>query len=231
MADNDNTGIYRVLRPVLLAYPSVITPRAFGPKNKPKGDPKYGGTFVFAPDHPDLKPIKDLIVKVARAMFPGGSLKEMSFPISNGDDLIERQVAALVRQGKSATEQAAIREKFSWAKGKALLKASSKFQPALAVVNAGEIVNLDTEVLKTTNKGAFYFGVQALPEFNFIAGARTSADSKDYVTAYLNGLVSINTGDKIGGGGSLAERFSGYVGTAKDYDPTAGATTDDDIPF
>lgn len=230
MAEKFN-GVYRVMRPVICAYPALITPRAFGPKNKPKGDPKYSATFALEDDHPDLDPIKALLSQAAKALLPGARLSDFSFPIQSGDKMIENYVASAQRAGKTQTEIAALHEKFSWAKGKVLIKASSKYRPQLAVVNGQQIVDLDDNTI-AVNKDKFYFGVQCLPEFNFVAGVRTQADGKDYVTAYLNGVVSLNKGERIGGGGGLAERFSGYIGSATNFDP-AGFTAgeDEEIPF
>lgn len=228
MADQQN-GLYRVMHPVRVAYPNLITPRPFGPKSAPKGDPKFGATFIFDQDHPDLDPIKKLCAQIAKALLPGAALSDFSFPLTSGDKMIASATGKAQRAGKSATEIAAVEEKFSWAKGKVLVKASSKYRPLLAFVNGASIADLDDDTKINANKAKFYFGVEALPEFNFVAGVRTQDDGKDYVTAYLNGVLSLNKGERIGGGGTLAERFSGYVGNATNFDPTAG--NDDDIPF
>ncbi len=55
--------------PVRFFFPNVITPRAPEYGNGRKGDPEYSVQAGIASDHPDLKAMKALMVKVAKAKF------------------------------------------------------------------------------------------------------------------------------------------------------------------
>ena len=55
----------------------------------------------------------------------------------------------------------------------------------------------------------------------------TDIDGKKQVSAYLNMVLSLNKGQRLGATRSAAEVFKGYAGQMTNIDPT----DDDDIPF
>jgi hypothetical protein len=70
-------------------------------------------------------------------------------------------------------------------------------------------------------KPKFYFGVEVLPQFNFVAYDGVG-NNLDGVTAYLNMVFTTNKGKRLSGGASAAETFKGYAGHTSTEDPTAG---------
>lgn len=222
MADEAGKGIFRFVVPVRLAFVDLYIPRAFGPKAKPKGEPKYGAWLLLDPEHPELKAFKTKLAEIAKAKWPGAQLSELSFPLKLGNKVRDDHNAKLVREGKSPDT------KYDFCAGKVIVPAKSQFQPNLGFVANGQLIELTDDALKAANKSKFYAGVEALAEVNLVAFNRTRPDDKDGVTAYLNGVVSLGRGERIASSGSgLAESFSGYLGQASETNPL----NDDEIQF
>lgn len=220
--------------PAIIAHPNLLEAKAFKRDGKETGPPKFSVSFVMAPDHPDLAGLKKSALEAAKAEWPGRDIGDafkkgdIVFPWKSGDKLIERQTAQLKKKGKTYDG------KGDFMKGKVVVKASSKFQPGLAVVAGGRIVDLDTPELIAKHKGQFYFGVQALGSLNFQAYDAVKDGDKDGVTAYIQLVLSTGKGEKLAGGASAAERFKGYQGGLSADDPTAGMPDmdlNDDIPY
>jgi hypothetical protein len=88
-----------------------------------------------------------------------------------------------------------------------------------------------TDETRATAKDKFYSGVNVLAQFNFEAYDGVDPNP-DGVTAYLNMICSLGTGDRVmGAGASAADVFKGYVGSMSNIDPTGGLGLDDEIPF
>lgn len=209
--------IFNLTEPVVMSFPNLFEARAFGPKGKESGEPKFSANFIFKPDSADLVAMKQMAVKVARARWPSRDLKDLKFPFSSGDKINQRRVA----KGKKADETAA---------GMVVLAGRSKYEPRLAIFEGGRVVDLEGAA-REANKGKFYAGVEVLAQFNFVAYDGVGANP-DGVTAYLNMILSTNKGKKIATGSSAAEVFKGYAGHATTEDPTAGnELVDDEIPF
>jgi hypothetical protein len=219
MAD-ENLGIYQVNSPVILAHPHVIEPAPFkDAKGKAKGDPKYSGVFVFKNDHPDLGPMKSLILQVAKAKWPdkdiiaevkAGNLK---MPFANGDKIAEKRVVKLKAAGKEDDKRG------DFQRGCTVFKGSSQYPPGLGVLVNKELVDV-TPDNKALHKGAFYFGVECFVRLNFKAYDAINDDGKPGVTAYLDMVVSLNRGKALAGRKSAAEAFKGVAGSLSAEDPT-----------
>lgn len=230
---NEVTGIVTVNTPMVSVYNNLVEPRSFKRNGKEQGEPKYGSTFVFSAEHPDFKNIKDTALAVAKAKWPGrdviadykaGTLK---MPWKSGDKEITRHAAKLAKLNKEDDH------KLDFMAGNIVMKSASKFRPRLSVIDNGKISpDLDDAGVQRS-KNKFYSGVEALVELNLVAYDAIKEGDPDGVTVYLNIFCSTNTGKRIGGGRSASEAFSGYVGKAKDEDPTAGDPDglDDEIPF
>ncbi len=222
MAQNETTGIYQLTTPVTMTFPNLMEAKAVMLKGKATGDPKFSANFEFAADHPDLQALKAKAVEIARAMWPNRDFasdvaaNNFSFPFTNGDKLADKAKA------KNKDRE--------FSRGKAVLTSRSKFEPKLAVLENGKLVDYEGD-RRALAKNKFYSGVLVLAEINFVAYPGVG-QNPDGVTAYLNGVVSLNKGDRVAGGSSLAETFKDYVGHATDVDPTAGAgNLADEIPF
>lgn len=210
-------GLYSLTKPVVMSHPNLFEARAFGKKGKESGVPKFSANFVFPVDHPDLKPLKQLAAKIARAKWPDRDLKTLSFCFTNGDKLADKRKTA----GKEDGE---------FQRGKVVVAARSRYEPRLAGVENGKPLDYEGPA-RLAAKGKFYFGVEVLAQVNLVAYDGVG-NNPDGVTAYLNMVFTTNKGERLGGGGqSAAEAFRGYIGSTTQEDPTAGAAVDDEIPF
>lgn len=216
----DFSGLFSFTKPVTMTFPNLTTARAFkGKSGKDQGEPKFDGNFETALDNPELTAAKQLAIAIAKAKWPGREIKvwnptpgfvndrdALMFPFHKGD--------ALADAGNGKRE---------WSRGKGVIVARSKFRPGLAVVLNGRIADInkndDKEV--AANQNYFYSGVSVLAQFNFVAYDGVG-NNPDGVTAYLQHILSFNTGERLTGGGrSGADVFGGYVGIVSDEDPTA----------
>ncbi|MGH7743732.1 MAG: ssDNA-binding protein [Candidatus Dormibacteria bacterium] len=217
MADEKQAGLYNLTETVVLTFPNLHEARAFGPKGKESGTPKFSGNFSFEPDSADLKAMKQLCARLAKARWPGRDLKELQFPFSSGDKLAD--------EGKKKKKD---REFY---RGKVVMAARSQFEPRLSGIENGTLVEYEGDVRKAA-KGKFYPGVLVLSQVNFVPYDGVGKNP-DGVTAYLNMVLTTGKGVRLSTGQSAAEVFKGYVGSASAEDPTAGgaAAEDDEIPF
>jgi len=209
-------GIYNLTAPVQSCFPNLIEARAVGPKGKEQGKPKYSLNFIFDTDSEDLKNLKALAAKLAKAKWPGRDLKEIRFPFSNGDKLADKQKA----KGKEA----------EFYRGKVVLVSRSQYEPRLSVIQNGGITDLEGDA-RLAAKQKFYHGVHVLAQVNLVAYDGVGEDGKDGVTAYLNMVLSTGKGEKLSGGASAADVFKGYAGVSTTEDPTDNGSDDDEIPF
>lgn len=216
MSDTSKIGTFAMTVPTLQSFPNLFEAKAVQRNGKATGEPKFSNNLEFLPDHVDFPALKAAAVAVARAKWPGRDLKELSFPFVDGGRLADKAKA----KGKER----------EWSRGRIVLTARSKYQPRLAVVDGGKMIDVEGANIPT-HKGKFYNGVSVLAQVTFSAYDAVQEDGKDGINAYLDVVVSINKGKKLSGGGSAAEVFKGYIGTASDEDPTSGADLDDEIPF
>lgn len=224
-------GIYNLTIPVVMSFPQLFEPKAFTENGKAKGDPKYSANLNFAIDNEDLKNLKALAAKLARAKWPdkpfflttqeGVKIPEIIFPFTSGDKLAEGRK----KKGKDDGE---------YMRGKVVLACRSKFEPRLAYLEKGKIIDCEGDVAKTAAKGKFYPGVEVLAQLNLVPYDGVGAQGKPGVTAYLNMVLSTGKGARISGGQTASEAFKGYVGTISGEDPTApgtGVDMSEDFPM
>lgn len=217
MADEAISGIYNLTEPVVMTFPNLLTPKKFGQKGKETGEPKYSANFSFNPDSADLKGMKAVAARVARAKWPGRDFKELAFPFSNGTKL--------------ADDAKANKKDREYYRGKVVVAARSKYEPHLSGIENGVAVDYENEARQAAAK-KFFSGVEVLAQVNFVA-YKGVGKNPDGITAYLNMVFTTGKGVRIAGGQTAAEVFKGYVGTISAEDPTAGAAADldDEIPF
>jgi hypothetical protein len=212
MADKVNS-VVSLSQPVTMVFPYLYEARAFGPKGKESGTPKYSANFLFEADSADLKRLVAKAKEIASSKWPGRDLASLKFPFSKGDALADKAKA----KGKDGEFQ----------RGKVVVVARSKYEPRLAVLGDKGKPPIDLDgPARELHKSKFYSGVSVLAEFNFVAYDGVGANP-DGITAYLNLILTLNTGTRIGGGASAAEVFKGYAGNVSAEDPTA----DDEIPY
>lgn len=145
------------------------------------------------------------------------------------------QQATFDSQGKSSDEAFKIMERAEanaeLYKGYAgILKASSKYAIQLSRLDGGKVVTITggQDVLDAAEKSYFYRGAKVAGEILLQAYRRKKIEDKDGVTAFLQQVLFVANGERIGGGGPApaADTFSQYAGYS-DYDPTALGGGDD----
>lgn len=226
MAENTEvSGVVHIMTPVVIGVCNLTAPK----KYEGKGEEKYGATFVMSPEHPALKAIKDRIVQLIKAKWPtldiGAAVKggNLLLPYQTGERAIQKYLANLAKKGKQPNDR------LNWLKGQIVLKANSKYQPQLSVIQNGKVSQaLDGPAL-TANKGKFFSGAEALVELNLKAYDAINDNSKPGITAYLSTVVVTGKGTRRGGDVDPSVAFASYKGSTSDEDPTAGM--DDEIPF
>lgn len=219
MSDTAKTeGRYVFTAPVRMPFGNLITPVPVGRKGKAKGDPKYSGTFLLALDGADLKAAKAKAAEVARARWPGRNLSELKFPFTAGDKRAEKAKTA----GKDG----------AFFNGTVVLDARSKYEPRLAILEGKKVRDLEGAQRALEGKAKFYNGCFVVPQVNFVAydgQAEDGIGNPDGVTAYLDAVLWVKDGPRIGGS-SGAEVFKAYAGTVSGESAVEGAD-DDEIPF
>lgn len=225
-------GLYDTTAPVRFLHPAVKEPEPYKDPvtGKVRGEPKYGGEFLFGRDHPDYEPMWRKAMAVAAAEWgedmvraaldelrnePNKEHKLIYFPFKSGD-------------GKAAKREAKNKNGDAY-KGLTVMPARSKFPPMASWLENGKVQEVESDAINDMIKSSrFYNGVDVLCTFNFVA---MTVDSKRYVTTYLNKVFSTGKGQRLAGGKSAAEAFKGYIGQATAEDPTVGSLADDNIPF
>jgi hypothetical protein len=223
---NKIDGRYSFTAPVRMVFGNLFEAKPVGKKvngKAPTGTPKFSATFALPADHPDLLPLKQKAVAVAQAQWPGRDLKELKFPWENGNKRIEQEKKAAEKENRKPRDNAFLADKL-------LVTARTKNRPALAYIEGGQIIDVNDATL-TVAKSKLYQGMYVVAKLNFTAyeGQRdedTGFGNPDGVNAYLDMVMKVKDGDRIGGGPSASVVFKDYIGTMTAEDPTVGAPDD-----
>lgn len=229
------------------SYADIMEPRAFQKNGQKKGEPKYSCTFAVDPtpvlknvngkevDMSDLAQLKREVVKLLQSKAPGkkfvmrrltqeeldaGNVVEVQVPWKDGTKFADAEKA----KGKDA----------EYARGKVLVKGSSKYQPALSAIVDKKLVEFDTPESIVAAKKYFYSGAYMVPSFG-LHWYKGDEGKPDGVSLYFNAVMFAKNGPRLGGRqANAADTFKGYIGSISEEDPTAGAGNDemdDEIPF
>lgn len=214
----DPSKTYQMTVPAPMVWCHVVDPR---PERKDATGRVfkacYEATFLFTPEHPDWTPLRTLM---RSAVDPG--VTNPTFPVDDGNTI------ANAAQAKNKDRE--------WARGKILFKAKSNvvkldgsplIPPRLVVLLGNKYVNYDTtDAPRALASKFFYSGVLAVGTFH-VQGYTGMGGG---VTAYLNEIMSLNTGERIAGGPDAEEkygdagRFTQYMGSASSINPSEGLT-------
>lgn len=215
MAEKIKGERYNLTEPVPMIHPNVMVARKFKKDGKEQGDAKFDATFMFKLDSKDLLEIKKAQMATARAKWPDRDFKDPERPFrwvhKDGNKWADRRK----EKGKDG----------EYARGYVLLTARSKYDVGLAGLENGKIVDYDNEAIRAANAKKFYSGVLSLASFTFVPFA---GELQDGLTCYLNSVLSLNKGPKIGSSApSAAETFKGYIGSAVAENPMGDDMGDD----
>ncbi len=215
--------IFSLTCPVVMAFPTLLEAKAFMKNGKPNGEPKFGAAFIFPASHPDLPELKKALIAAARQKFPSIDLKTLSLCLNTGEKEVEAARKATEAKGKVYDGKA------DFMLGKLVVKARSKYRPALSFIEGNRVVEITDDAAVKQHIGKFFFGAEVLAQFNLVAydgDARNPAG----VTAYLNMVLATGKGTRIGGmQRSAADTFSGYIGSASAVDPLGSSAASADV--
>lgn len=161
-----------------ISYAHIKEPAKF----EGSDEAKYDCTFLIPKDHPDVAKIKAVIKAVYDAN------KESKF---KGLPLTSKSLHNPLRDGDEWMEEHPDADEYE---GMYFIKASSKTQPSVFDTDKQDIIDLD-EVYS----GCYCRGVIAAWAFN---------NKSKGIAFYLNSLMKIEEGERLGG----------FVATADDYD-------------
>jgi len=195
----------------------------------PREVPKFSANFEIEKGSSEEKRIRAAIVEAARQLWPnmdvGAAIREgrINVPLSDGDKLADKAKQKSADTGKKRDRE--------WSRGKVVLIARSKdeYPPAVTIRENGTTVLLETLDAVSRAKGKFlYTGVQLLFGVKLSAYDAVGADGKPGVTAYLEAVESLGTGERLIAQKDRTQRFRGYIGLEKDEDPTGGDAASSD---
>lgn len=225
MAD---TFRYALTKEARLLFSSITQKSA--PKGVQGATPKFSGTFGISKE--DFDAIVKLEVDAIKSEMGefSGNPNEYYLACTSGETAAKRVLAKaeLDARGKPADEVFKIKEKAEkraalYRPFSGILHASSQFDIELAKLENGAIKDIPaTEVARAqAGKDLFYSGAFVVPNITFKGFKRKTMDAKDGVTAYLQNVLFIRNGEKLGGGGAPNnEVFGGFAGYSPE-DPTA----------
>jgi len=215
---------FKSTKPAILNFPQLDQAKKYkDPATGTVADKAYFTLqAVFSKDHPDIAKIKAAAVAVAKEKWPGRDIGQdykngtIGMPWELGDAKIAELNDKANKKGKKAPNTEHLVGAF-------ILKAKTGEDkpPILTLIENGTALILDNATLVAQNKNKFYSGVEALLVLNFRAGTFAK---RDYVTAYIRQVTSLNIGKKLVGG--EVETFADYVGKETTENPL-----NDEIPF
>lgn len=223
--------VYTFKTPVRAGFLNVINARKFKENGKEKGEPRYDASFILAPDSADLAALKSLCVAMAKAQFPNKRLvaRRLTQEEVDAGDFVE--VNMPWRDGtKDADKAKADSKDQEFARGKIIVKAASKYAPALAGIENGKVVSYTDPSTRATLEKFFYPGAHLVP-FVQLHSYPARDQKPGGVGLWLNSLCFVKNDARLTGGGGVnaAEVFKQYAGTTSAVDPTS--EMDDEIPF
>lgn len=194
------------------AYMNVFDPKPFKKNGKEVGDPKYGLTLMMEPIYAGLPALKAKLAEAAKSKWPTRAMSELTFPLTTGDKAADKAKV----KGKNR----------DFMRGHVVLTARSKYPPILSVLENGKIITLESDALKAKYKSKFYSGCFVAASVNLVP--YEGDDGEDGVTAYLQSVLWVKDGERLGGR-DQAEVFKSYMGTTTSDNPLAD--DDEEIPF
>ena len=208
---DEMTTVFAMSHPAEICFPPALFEKR---KATERAEPRWELTLLMAQDHPDVAAIKSLCRRIAESKMPGitASPTAWKYPWSQADAFIARQEA---KGGKQRDNE--------FMRGKLLFNSHTvKFEPRLSVFMPGRgAVDYWTDEMRATVKDKFYAGCEVLCEYAFVWYPPNNGIPG--VTAYINKVLSLNKGERRGGGKSSTDTFSAYLGKYSAIDPTYAA--------
>lgn len=213
---------------------SSVTQKSVPRGYEGKAEPKFSGTFGIEKE--DFDAIVKLEVDAIKSEMGdfNGNADSYYLACTSGEKAAQRVLAKAELDARGQTPDEVFKIKDKAEKRAALyrlfpgiLSAASKFDVSLAKLENGAIKDIpDTEVARAqAGKDLFYAGAFVAPALSFQGFKRKAMDGKDGVTCFLQNVLFVRHGEKIGGGGAPNnEVFGSYQGYSP-VDPLANAPT------
>jgi hypothetical protein len=240
---------YITQEPARLLYGELFNPTPYEENGVVKGKPRFEAHLILDPL--DYAALLEMAVSVASTeLSPPIDFAALPFtpqekddlrvrvtnnpgyssPFQQGDRVIEARQAKVYAKALAArkTETEAANDAKSLGAyltpiigGRVVMIARSgiEYPPLLGALVNGIPVEFKSKDLRPTSKVYFYNGVLCYPTVNLAAYKPFGGG----VNAYLQGLFSVNTGDKLGGGIETSvpkTDFSRFMGKPVNVDPT-----------
>lgn len=223
--------VYTFKTPITCGFINVLTARKYMEAGKEVGEPKFDATMILEPDSADLVALKDLCITMAKGMYPGkrlvarrltqeelndGGVVEVSMPWSDG-----------TKQADDAKNANPPKDR-EFFRDKIVLKANSKFAPALSGIEGGKVISYTNPETRATLDKIFYSGAYLVPHVQ-LHSYKARDQKPGGVSLWLNAVCFVKHGTRLTGGGNVnaAEVFSQFAGTVSAEDPTAGSKGDE----
>lgn len=230
MSEKREATTYTFQSAVRVSFANIVKPRAY----QGKGEERYGASFLVEPDSKDLAALKELVIAELKAQNPGKKIKlgRLTEEQEAAGDFVECNVPW--KDGtKLADAQKAKGKDYEVARGKIVIKASSKFPPALSSVAGGKFTDYNDADTRPSLEKVFYSGAYVAPHVALNA-YKPSNDKPGGVGLWLNAVCFVKDGPRLAGKGiNAAEVFRHHVGQASNVDPGSNEEVieDDEVPF
>lgn len=195
--------------PVRMIWPSVSELKQ--PSN-PQYTAQYDATLLLSTEHPEWAAFQQNMAAVAAARFPGRDFAALDWPQKAG----EKHIADLVAAGKQTGH-------LDFLKGHILVKAhaTAKRPPELfATRDDGQMTQFLPGTPAYASCGSTYFYSGVMVKVDLTIAPKEQGTKGPGVTLYINGIVSLRQGERLGG--TSASRFEGYKGVVSAANPYGG---------
>ena len=201
--------------PAILVFGDLMKAKAFKDQA-----PRYKANFLYPLGHPDIETIKEIVLGLCRAAYPGREVASLGLPFKSG----ERINADRAAKGKKPYPFYDGHYVLSTQKPEKTRAGAILAPPRLVVLQNKEYVPYLDENRPAAAR-FFYNGVKVVPRLQF----STYEGFNGGITVYLQTVMSLGVGDHIqigpdddetfGG----AERYDSYTGGASNENPLAPA--------
>ena len=219
---------YTLEEPARLLYSNIVEKSA--PPGISDAKPRYSGTFGVS--EKDFEKIRALMVDAIKSTLGtfSGNPADYYLPCLSGKAMADRtiQTAEFKARGLDPDAQFKMKEKAEkraemYRQYPAILSASSQFEISLARLEGGKIVDIgEAEHIRAqAGKDFFYPGAWVAPAIAIKGTKRKKLDDKDGCTAFLQNVLFIRKGERLGGAGPDNNMVYGSWAGYSDTDPTA----------
>lgn len=221
--------LYNFRNPARAAFANVVTAKAYMKNGKAVGDPRYDLTIMVPPDSPDLPALKDLCITMLKGQYPGKKLVPRRLTQEELDDGGTVEVAVPWSDGTKQADKAKAENKDrEFMRGMVIIKASSKYAPALSGIENGKVVSYTNPDTRATLDKFFYSGAWVGPLVALHTYKSMEENKPGGVSLWVNAVCFVKHGDRLAGTTiNAAETFAHYAGSVSAEDPTAGGASDD----